>query len=188
MTIGEVAARVRHLAADPFNVAERCRHWAKLGLLSPAGRQSAGTGNHKQYRPTAVFDAAILVVLTAAGIEPGRHVGGMKHDEGQLTGETRWLRDALFWAAQARIEWMQDQAAGRNEPLYLEIFFVPPGKRYGDVHRGTPTPFEEIAKRSQLDTPAKARPAVSIRIDLGMIFENILVAAREYSEESAAVA
>jgi len=98
----------------------------------------------------------------------------------------RWLLDAQHWARQARIyEW--EPARARNEPLYLEVFLIPPGKYYVEVHTGTPKPIEEIAKRSKVDDPAKVRPAFSIRFDLGMLFESVAKSAKaeEDGEESA---
>jgi hypothetical protein len=189
MTIGEVAARVRHLATDPFALTERCRHWAKLGLLVSAARHAEGTGKHKLYDQQAIYDAALLIVLADAGVDPGRHVAEVGFKPGrhstQITEDARWLLDAQHWAKQARYQWAQEQAKGQNKPLYLEVFFVPPGKRYGDIHHGTPTSLEDIAKRSKVDDPARVRPAFSIRIDLGMLFESVSATAAEHGEELA---
>lgn len=192
MTIGEVAAQVRHLATDPFALAERCRHWSKLGLIIPADRHAEGTGKHKLYDQQAIYDAALLTALADAGVEPGRHV--MEADfkpshRLQITEEMRWLLDAQYWAKQALIQWKQERARGRNEPLYLEVFIVTPGKHYIDIHRGTPTPPEEIAKRSKIDDPAKVRPAFSIKFDLGMLFESVAKSAKAQEDgEELAVA
>jgi hypothetical protein len=188
LTIGEVAARIRHLAADPFALAERCRHWAKLGLLASAARHAEGTGKHKLYDPQVIYDAALLIILADAGIEPGRYVveANFKpdHEERIVGGELQWLRNALHWARQARMfEWKKSRA--RGEPLYLEVFLAPRGKHYGEVHNGTPTPIEEIAKRSKVN-PAEARPAFSIKFDLGMLFESVAKSVEEGAEESAA--
>jgi hypothetical protein len=192
MTIGEVAARIRHFAADPFALTERCRHWAKLGLLVSAGRHAEGTGKHKLYDRRAIYDAALLIILADAGIEPGRHVAEAdfkpsRHST-QITADMRWLLDAQYWAKQALIQWKQERTGGQNEPLYLEVFFVPPGKRYVDIHRGTPTPLEEIAKRSKVDDPARVQPAFSIRFDLATLFESVAKSAEAEKDgkESAA--
>ena len=190
MTIGEIAARIRHLAADPFALTERCRHWAKLGLLASAARHAEGTGKHKLYDQQAIYDAALLTILADAGVvDPGRHVAEAGFKPGrhstQITEGARWLLDAQYWAKQARIEWAQKRAKGQNEPLYLEVFFVPPGKRYGDIHHGVPTSLEDIAKRSKVDDPVKVRPAFSIRFDLGMLFESVSAMTREHGEELA---
>jgi hypothetical protein len=191
MTIGEVAARVRHLAADPFALTERCRHWGKLGLIIPADRQAEGTGRHKLYDERAVYDAALLTVLADAGFEPGRHVAEAYFKPGrrlQIMEKMRWLLDAQHWARQARIfDW--EQARARNKPLYLEVFLIPPGKYYIEVHNGTPKPIEEIAKRSKVDDPAKVRPTFSIRFDLGILFERVAKSVKaEKDGEEAAVA
>ena len=189
MTIGEVAARVRHLAVDAFALTERCRHWSKLGLLKSADRHAEGTGRHKLYDERAVYDAALLTVLADAGLEPGRHVVEADFKPSrrlQIMEEMRWLLDAQYWAKQARLEWKQARAKGQNEPLYLEVFLIPPGKYYVDIHRGTPTPPEEIAKRSRLDDPAKARAALSIKFDLGMLFDSVSATAEDDDESTVA--
>jgi hypothetical protein len=186
MTIGEVAARVRHLAADPFALAERCRHWSKLGLIIPADRQAEGTGRHKLYDVRAVYDAALLTVLPRAGFDPGGLLDEADFKPGrrlQIKEKLRWLREAQHWAGQARIfHWKQ----ASNKPLYLEVFLIPPDKYYIEVHHGTPKPIEEIAKRSKVDL-VQARPALSIKFDLGMIFESVAksVKAEEDGEEAA---
>jgi DNA-binding transcriptional MerR regulator len=186
MTIGEVAARVRHLAVDPFALTERCRHWAKLGLLVSADPHTEGTGKHKLYDQRAIYDAALLTALADAGVEPGRVVeADFKPSRRlQITEEMRWLLDAQYWAKQALIQWKQERARGQNEPLYLEVFLIPPGKHYVDIHRGTPMPPEEIAKRSRLDDPTKARAAFSIRFDLGMLFESVSKPAKPKEAEA----
>lgn len=190
MTIGEVAARVRHLAADPFALTERCRHWSKLRLLVPADRHGEGTGRHKLYDEPAVYDAALLTVLADAGLDPGRHVVDADFKPGrqlQVTEKLRWLLDAQHWAKQARIfDW--EEARARNKPLYLEVFLIPPSKYYIDVHNGTPKPIEEIAKRSKVDDLAKVRPAFSIKFDLGILFESVAksVKTEEDAEKAAA--
>ena len=191
MTIGEVAARVRHLADDPFALTERCRHWAKLGLLESADRHAEGTGRHKLYDEHAVYDAALLTALAEAGFEPGRHAVETDFKPGrrlQIRKEMRWLRDARYFARQARlVEWKQARA--QNKRLYLEVFLIPPDKYYIDIHNGTPTPIEEIAKRSKVDDPAKARATLSIKFDLGMLFESVSKSAKaEEGDDEAAVA
>ena len=40
LTIGEIAARARHLASDPYAFVERARHWAKIGLLCAVDTRS----------------------------------------------------------------------------------------------------------------------------------------------------
>jgi hypothetical protein len=184
MTIGEVAARVRHLAADPFAVTERCRHWAKLGLLVSADRHAEGTGRHKLYDERAVYDAAVLIILADVGVGPGRHQlePGFKPKSLQIKEETRWVADVQHWARQALRNW---SAEDQTRPVYLEVFFIPGGKYYVEIHHGTPKPSQEIAKRSGLDDPAEARAASSFRFDLAWIFESVSATAEEDGEESA---
>jgi hypothetical protein len=184
MTIGEVAARVRHLAADPFALTERCRHWAKLGLLVSTDRHAEGTGRHKLYDERAVYDAALLIILADAGVEPGRYPpeAGFKPKRLRIKEETRWLADVQHWARQELRAW---RAKDQTLPVYLEVFFIPGGKYYVDTHRGTPAPSQEIAKRSGLDDPAEARAAFSIRFDLALLFESVSATAEEDGEKSA---
>ena len=46
----------------------KLRHWTREGLLGPIGPRHAGTGNHMAYSPDALYEAAVLDVLTSAGI------------------------------------------------------------------------------------------------------------------------
>jgi DNA-binding transcriptional MerR regulator len=144
MTIGEVAARIRHLARDPFVLTERLRHWGKLGLLVTADRHSEGTGRHKLYDEDAVGAAAVLNAFADAGIEPGRH---------------RWLADAQSIARIELAKWKRARAKGRK-PLFLEVSFVPPGRTEIEVHSGSAR-------------PSAAPPLLSVRINLGLLFESV---------------
>lgn len=152
MTVGEVAVRVRHLAKDPFALVERARHWGKLGLLVAIDRKGEGTGKHRLYAEDAVYDAAFLNALADAGIEPGKH---------------RWLADAQSMARLALNKWQKGRAAS----LVLEIAFVPGGK----MLMGTELPksLKERARLLRVENPAEARAAMTIRVDLGMLFESV---------------
>jgi MFS family permease len=78
-------------------------HWTREGLLSPVGSPHSGTGKHRRYDGSSVYDAAILNAVASAGL----HVVAEEY-----------LLDALSRARRARRKW---QRAGTRGPLWLEI-------------------------------------------------------------------
>jgi len=154
LTIGEVVAAISHLARDPAGLLERARHWGRLGLLTATDRVHAGVGRHALYPKSAIIDAALICTLAETGLP---------------IASQRWMAEAQTQTRQAFAEWQSKQARGR---MYLEVFFIPGGKYYIDLHRGRPTSLKQVASRSAVK-PDEARAILSIRVDLGMLFESI---------------
>ena len=68
LTVGEIAARLAPIAPDTKATIEKIRHWIRELMLLPVGQVHAGTGKHRLYDANAVYDAAILMLTTRAGL------------------------------------------------------------------------------------------------------------------------
>jgi len=102
MTVGEIAARLAPIAPDAGSTISKIRHWAREGMLFPVAQVHAGTGKHRLYSADTVYEAAILLLATRAGLN---------------VASIRYLIDGLTLVKFALPEWKK--ASGR--PLYLHI-------------------------------------------------------------------
>jgi hypothetical protein len=68
LTVGQIADQLRSLAPDAAETRERIRHWTREGLLSPIASHHSGTGKHRKYDASSVYDAAILNAVARAGL------------------------------------------------------------------------------------------------------------------------
>lgn len=112
LTIGEIAARARHLAADPYAFAERCRHWARLGLLQAVKQVGEGSGRHALFSQTESYMAAVITALAETGLQPAA---------------SRPAADARSIARRALAHWLGGRAKGRPQAMVLEITFYAGG-------------------------------------------------------------
>jgi hypothetical protein len=103
LTIGEVAGRARHLARDPYAFVDRCRHWAKLGLLVAVENVGEGTGRHALFPQSEAYMAAVVNAFAEAGLQPAG---------------SRPVADAHSFARAALAEWLR-----KPRPMSLEITF-----------------------------------------------------------------
>jgi DNA-binding transcriptional MerR regulator len=71
LTVSDIAQRIVKPGMDKARLVERLRHWTREGLLSPIGERRPGTGRHRRYSESAVFDAAVLSALADRGIQVG---------------------------------------------------------------------------------------------------------------------
>ena len=102
ITIGQIAEHLRPLVPDVAANKERLRYWTNEGLLSPIKRKlRAGTGRHRRYDVSRIFDAAALNLIAASGLQIARG----------------YLLDAL---SQARLAF-QNWSGGA---LFLEISYA----------------------------------------------------------------
>ena len=151
LTIGEVAARVRHLARDPFAFTERARHWAKLGLLRATKQAGEGAGKHALFPESEAFVASVVNALAEAGLQPAG---------------SRAVADAQNVSRHALAQWLRERAkGGKTKPLLMEIFFFAGGRTEIEVHHG--------ARKA-----SKPGPPTSIRVDLEQLFESVAEAAK----------
>jgi hypothetical protein len=158
LTIGEISARARHLARDPFAFTERARHWAKLGLLVAADNVGEGTGRHALFPESEAYMAAVANAFAEAGLQPAA---------------SRAVADAQGMARQALARWQGEKARGRPRPMFVEIRFYPGGRWAIGVHRG---------KWEQNAAEPKARPMTTISVDLGELFTSVFEAAKTSRE------
>lgn len=156
VTIGEIAARARHLASDPYAFVERARHWAKIGLLCAVDKVGQGTGRHALFPASEAYMAALVNAFAEAGIPPAgsRAVADV---QGTIRNSTlpRWLR------------------AKTKSPLFVEIRFYPAGRSAIGVHYG---------KWERSAAEPKAQPMTKIIIDLGVLFESVAEATAKLAD------
>ena len=173
LTIGEIAARARHLAKDPFAFGERARHWAKLGLLKAADRVGEGAGRHALFRETEAYMAAVVNALAETGLHPAG---------------SRPVADAQTFARFELEKWLPERAKGRRQPIVLEINFYRGGGginvlRGRAVWQKPKQPASEIARlKARGVDPARFDPAralTTIRVNLGELFESVFEASGE---------
>ena len=72
MTVGDIAAALKPISPDTAGNRERIIHWGRAGALEPIGHAGGGPGKHRLYSSDAKFDAAVLHVLTSAGLPVNR--------------------------------------------------------------------------------------------------------------------
>ena len=161
LTIGEIAARARHLASDPYAFTERARHWAKLGVLRAVDQVGQGSGKHALFPETEAFMAAVANAFAEAGLPPAA---------------SRPVADAQGMARQALARWQGEKAKGRPRPMFVEIRFYPGGRSALGVHRGR---WEQNADYGDAAEP---RPMTSIKIDLGQLFTSVFEATKASRE------
>jgi hypothetical protein len=164
LTIGDVAARARHLAKDPFTFTERCRHWAKIGLLVAAENAGEGPGKHALFRASEAFIAAVMNAFAEARLQPA---------ESRAVAERARL---------ALVDWLEERAKGRPRAMRLEIRVYPGGRSAMDVLRGKEKwkwKPEEITwlRAKGLDPDAPAMTVITL--DLGFLFESVFEAAND---------
>jgi hypothetical protein len=67
VTVGEIARRIAPITSGTVDqMIEKIRHWTREGILAPTHLHS-GSGRHRTYPGNAVYEAAVLHVLTNAG-------------------------------------------------------------------------------------------------------------------------
>lgn len=167
LTIGEVAACARHLAKDPFAFTERCRHWAKLGLIVAAENAGEGPGKHALFRPSEAFMAAVANAFAECGLQPAA---------------SRPVADAQNLARHSLAGWLEEKAKGRPKAMRLEIRFYPGGRNAMDVLRGQQkwkwTAGEATRLKARGSDLATAPAMTEITVNLGELFESVFEAAR----------
>jgi hypothetical protein len=162
LTIGEVAARARHLAKDPFAFTERCRHWAKLGLLQAVDRVGEGAGRHALFPDTEACMAAVLCALAEAGLQPAG---------------SRAVADAQSVARHTLARWLRERVKGRpQQPLLLEISFYPRGGwSIEPVRRGVRKRLtaKQAASLKARGVDPTRRAMTTITVNLGELFASV---------------
>jgi hypothetical protein len=102
LTVGQVADRLKSIAPDIENTISKVRHWSREGMISPIAQAGAGTGKHRLYAESAVYEAAILMATTSAGMN---------------VASTLFLTDGLTQVRFHLAKWRKERC-----PLYLCFF------------------------------------------------------------------
>jgi DNA-binding transcriptional MerR regulator len=68
VTVSDLAEALAPIAPDVDGTIQRIRHWTREDVLLPVAFRHAGAGKYRQYSPAAIYNAAVLHVLTAAGL------------------------------------------------------------------------------------------------------------------------
>jgi DNA-binding transcriptional MerR regulator len=106
LTASGIAETLRPIAPDVPGTVQKIRYWTREKMLLPVAQQHAGTGRHRQYAETAVFDAAILFVAANVGLNVSAH---------------RHMIDAMTLARFALPKWREAKRRGQTFPLFLKI-------------------------------------------------------------------
>jgi hypothetical protein len=167
LTIGDVAARARHLAKEPFAFTERCRHWAKIGLLVAVENAGAGAGKHALFRASEAYMAAVVNAFAESGLQPAG---------------SRPVADAQGRARVGLATWLQERAKGRPRAMRLEIRFYPGGRSaMSDLLRGQEkwkwTPEDAALLKAKRFDPTSP-PMTVITLDLGLLFASVFEAGK----------
>jgi hypothetical protein len=145
VTAAELVELLNHIAIDPAKTSERLKHWARVGLLEPAGEQFPGTGRHRRYDFDSVTVAAVLIALSDMRVT----VIGM---EGVLS-------KAMAEAQAARRRWRSDS----DKEFY---FVIPAGRRQG----GRLLQGHTFVHEGPWDTLQEAlRDRLPVRVTVGMV-------------------
>jgi hypothetical protein len=108
VTVGEIARRIAPITSSTAEqMTEKIRHWTREQMLVPTHLHS-GSGRHRTYPENAVYEAALLHVLTSAGFT----VSAMDY----LIGAVTTVRFALP-------QWRE-----QGGPFYLQISRDGPGR------------------------------------------------------------
>lgn len=106
LTVSELAEALAPIAPDVPGTVQRIRHWTRERVLFPVDLQHAGAGKHRRYTSDAIYECAVLHVLTIAGLP----VSG-----------SRTLTDAVSAARFIVPKWKAARDKGRMPKLSLFI-------------------------------------------------------------------
>jgi DNA-binding transcriptional MerR regulator len=154
LTVGQVAERLKPIAPDIDNTISKVRHWSREGMIFPVAQAGAGTGKHRLYAESVVYEAAILMATTSAGM----NVAG-----------SRFLIDALTIAKFALPKWRKEKG-----PLYLAAWRRSTGRYTADVVEKHPLLKDLRTHREEELKLADLMPAdLMIVIDLRELWSQI---------------
>jgi DNA-binding transcriptional MerR regulator len=107
LTVSDLAVALAPIAPNVANTVQRIRHWTRENALRPAEFEHAGPGKHRRYSADAVYSAAVLHVMTSAGL-PVSH--------------SRFIADAMRTVGAKAAKWKA--ARDRGEVMALPSIIV----------------------------------------------------------------
>jgi DNA-binding transcriptional MerR regulator len=107
LTLSQLADALVPIAPDPAVTRQQIRHWTREGALQPTEFEHEGPGKHRHYSRDARYSAAVLRVLTVAGL-PISH--------------SRFLKDLMRQVSPKAAEW--NAAYDKGEVLALPPMIV----------------------------------------------------------------
>jgi DNA-binding transcriptional MerR regulator len=127
VTVGEIARRIAPLTSSTADqMTEKIRHWTREQMLAPTHLHS-GTGRHRTYPESAIYEAALLHILTNAGF---------------TVSAMRYLVDALTQVRFALPKWLEKgggpfylliSRSGPTDRTEAEILWKEPGPPTADL-------------------------------------------------------
>jgi DNA-binding transcriptional MerR regulator len=107
LTVSDLAVALAPIAPNVANTVQRIRHWTRENALRPAEFEHGGPGRHRRYSADAVYSAAVLHVMTSAGL-PVSH--------------SRFMTDAMRTVSAKAARWKA--ARDKGELLALRPMIV----------------------------------------------------------------
>jgi hypothetical protein len=158
ITIGEIAAGARHLVRDPFAFNERCRHWARLGLLRAVKQVGKGAGRHALFPLTETYMAGVVAAFAEIGLHPAA---------------SRPLADAQSVARKALTTWLVEKGRKPSQPqaMRLEMSFFPGGDPHLVKLHG-PIVEEALAPKANGLYPT-GQPIITVTLNFDSLFESV---------------
>jgi DNA-binding transcriptional MerR regulator len=149
LTVSEIAEALEPIAPDVAGTIQRIRHWTREQMMLPVGKLHSGPGKHRQYAATAVYDAAILHMLTNAGFSVSSH---------------RDLVDALSKARFKIAEW----ESAKEKPPRLELIIARTAA--GMAQLGVYTEDEKVVDHRGFKV---ADVVMTVKVDLKKLFAQV---------------
>jgi DNA-binding transcriptional MerR regulator len=157
LTVSDLAEALAPIAPDVAGTIQRIRHWTREGVLQPIAFAHSGPGKHRRYSPAAIYSAAVLHVLTIAGLP---------------VSQSQFLTQLMQWSNEFAMQWI----TARDKALIVKS-----GRLTVAV-----TAKGEIRVERRGPTDADAPDVVlAIALDLAKIFTQVDVAAGRIRERQA---
>jgi hypothetical protein len=156
-TVSDLAEALAPIAPDVAGTIQRIRHWTREGVLQPIAFAHGGPGKHRRYSPAAVYSAAVLHVLTIAGLP---------------VSQSQFLGQLMPWVNEFAGQWIH----ARDRALIVKsgrLTVTVTAKGETEVKRGAP---------GDANT---ANVVLAIAIDLIKIFTQVDMAAGRIREQQA---
>jgi hypothetical protein len=156
-TVSDLAEALAPIAPDVAGTIQRIRHWTREGVLQPIAFAHGGPGKHRRYSPAAVYSAAVLHVLTIAGLP---------------VSQSQFLGRLMPWVSEFAGQWIH----ARDRALIVKS---------GRLTVTVTAKGETEVKPGALGDANTADVVLAIAIDLIKIFTQVDMAARRIREQQA---